>query len=372
MVAAMKIRAPVARRPQSLVLERGWLFPTAVMALLLAGAFLPFHRVGDPLEVATATIAALGLIGASVAAPRWVRGMVAGSVGRIALLGSEPFPEVEEAPPAGRRIVAVALSAAVSMAGTAASAVLLTTFDPSTAGHAVLIVALYANVALLLTHVTPIPPWAGWTLLLAFLDRRPARAENRIDRAVPIAQLLIAAEAAAIVAIGVAASDWMLLVLPTFLIWQGWRQTAIAQADDVISRCLAARRLGAVARRLTTTAVPDEPALLAAARRPSSGALIAVMAGGALYGVVGPQQVAAVVPTAPRTPCREVMIPVGDLQLLRADAPAASALPQLHRYGFAVVVDSGHLGYVKVDDLLQRILMTAAVSQAVRDRSRAE
>lgn len=372
MVAAMQIQAPVAHRPPTLVLGRGWLFPAAVMALFLAGAYLPAHGVGGPLDIATATIAALGLIGASVAAPRLVGGMVAGSPGRVALLGSEPFPEVEEAPPAGRRIPAVALSAAVSVAGTSASAVLLTTFDPLTAGHAVLIVALYSNVALLLSHVTPIPPWAGWTLLLALLDRRAARAQNRIDRAVPIARGLIAAEAAAAVAIAVVTSDWMLLVLPTLLIWQGWRQTAVAQADDVISRYLSARRLGAVARRLSTTAVPDEPALLAAARRPSSSGPIAVMDGDAIQGVVGPRQVAAVPPTAPRTPCREVMIPADDLQLLRADAPATAALPQLHRYGFAVVAGSGPLGYVEVDDLLQRILIAAAVREAVRDRSRGE
>ena len=365
----MQNQAPIVRNPRTMNLGRGWLLPAGVLALILAVSYLPAHGVVGLLDIAAGTIAALGLAGASVAAPRWVRDMVAGGSGSVALLRSGPSAsEIATPPAAGRRIAGVALGAAVSAAGTVATAVLLGTVGSSTAGHAVLVVALYANLASLLSNAMPIPPWPGWTLLIALLDRRGSAAADRMDGAIPIARGVILAEAAALAAVAVAVSDWMLMVLPALLIWQGWIQTAIAQSDDLIDRYLTTRRLGAVARPLTTTAGPDEPAVLAGARRPSARAVIAVMDGDAFLGAVGPRQVAAVSPAAPRTSCRDAMIPADELELLRADAPATAALPQLHRHGFAIVTGSSPLRYVEVNDLLQRILMTAAVARAVRDR----
>ncbi len=365
----MQNQAPIVRDPRTLNLGRGWLLPAGVLALILAVSYLPAHGVVGLLDIAAGTIAALGLVGASVAAARWVRDMVTVGPGSVALVGSGlPAPDIAPPPAAGRRIAGVALGAAVSAAGTVATVILLGTVDSSTAGHAVLVVALYANLALLLSNATPIPPWPGWTLLLALLDRRNPAAADRIDRAIPIARGVILAEAAALAAVAVAVSDWMLMVLPALLVWQGWIQTAIAQSDDLIDRYLATRRLGAVARPLTTTAGLDEPTLLAGERRPSARAVIAVMDGDAILGAVGPRQVAAVPPTAARTSCRDAMIPADELELLRADAPATAALPQLLRHGFAIVTGSSPLHYVEVDDLLQRILMTAAVARAVRDR----
>lgn len=64
------------------------------------------------------------------------------------------------------------------------------------------------------------------------------------------------------------------------------------------------------------------------------------------------------------------MIPVEQMELLRSEAPAASALAQLDRYGFALVTGAGRLRYVEVDDLLQRILLKAVVAQAVRGGTR--
>jgi YHS domain-containing protein len=368
-MSAMQNHAPIERNPRTVNLGRGWFLPAGVLALILAVSYLPAHGVVGLLDVAAGTMAALGLVGASMAAPRWVRHMVTGGSGSVALFGSGPStPDIAPPPAAGRRVAGVALGAAVSAAGMVAAAIVLGTADSSTAGHAVLVVALYANLALLLSNVIPIPPWPGWTLLLALLDRRDAAAPDRIDRAIPTARGVIVAEAAALATVAVASSDWMLLVLPALLIWQAWIQTAIARSDDLIDRYLTTRRLSAVARPLATTAGPDEPALLAGGRRPSARAVIAVMDEGAFQGAIGPRQVAAIPPTARRTPCRDAMIPAAELELLRADAPATAALPQLHRHGFAIVTGSTPLRYVEADDLLQRILMTAAVARAVRDR----
>ena len=359
---------PSVRGARTMTLGRGWFLPTGLLALILAVSYLPAHGVVGLTDIAAGTIAALGLVGASVAAARWVRDLVTGGSGSGALVGSGlSVPEIGPPPAAGRRILGIAVGAVVSAAGTVATATMLGIVDSSTAGHAVLVIALYANLALLLANVTPIPPWPGWTLLLAILDRPNSAAADRIDRAVPIARGVIVAEAAALAAVAVANSDWMLLVLPALLIWQGWIQTAIAQLDDVIDRYLTTRLLGAVARPLTTAAGPDEAILLAGERRPSACAVIAVMDGDAFLGAVGPRQVAAVPPTAGRKLCRDAMIRADELELLRADAPATAALPQLHRHGFAVVAGSSPLRYVEVNDLLRRILMTAAVARTVRD-----
>lgn len=318
----MQQQVPIVRNPHGTNWGRNWLPPTGLLALILAVSYLPAHGVVGLRDIATGTIAALGLVGASVATARWVRNTVTSGSGSVALVvPGLSAPEFAPPPAAGRRIAGVALGAAVSSAATVATIILLGIVDSSTAGHAVLVVALYANVALLLSNVTPMPPWAGWTLLLAILDRRNPAA-------------------------------------------------AIVRSAGLVDRYLTTRRLGAVARPLTTTAGADEPALLAGERRPSARAVIAVMDGDAFLGAVGPRQVAAVSTTAPRTSCGDAMIPADQLELLRVDAPATAALPQLHRHGFAIVTGPSPLRYVEVDDLLQRMLMTACVARAVRDRPR--
>lgn len=90
------------------------------------------------------------------------------------------------------------------------------------------------------------------------------------------------------------------------------------------------------------------------------------MDGDGFLGAIGPRQLAPVSPTDSRTRCLEVMIPVEQLELLRPEAPAADAMAQLDRHGFALVRGTGQLRYVEVNDLLQRMLLTTAVAQAVR------
>lgn len=255
----MQSAAPTTHPPRKLTLGRSWLLPAGLIALILAGSYLPAHGVVGLLNVGAATIVALGLIAASIATPRWIRGAITDRGGNLPLLGSEAARGDKPKESHRRQLVAVALGAAVSAVGSAGLAALLAASDPASTGHAVAIIALYANVALLLSNVIPVPLWAGWTLLLALLDARGAPAEDRVNRAVPIARGVIAVEAAAIAAVAVSSADWTLLLPATLLLWQGWMQTAIARADDMIDRYLTARRLGDVARDLSTTASPDEP-----------------------------------------------------------------------------------------------------------------
>lgn len=366
----MQSAAPTLRPPRTLTLGRGWLFPASLLALILAGSYLPAHGVVGLLGITAGTIAALGLIAASLAAPRLIRGVVTGRSGALPLIGSEPALDAEAPASARRRILAVALGTAVSAAGTAAFAALTLASDPATVRHAVMTIGLYANVALLLSTVIPVPPWAGWMLLLALVDKGGVPPDDRLDRAVPIARGVIAAEAAAVAVVAAIGADWMLLAPAFLLAWQGWMLTTVARADDVIHRFLTARRLGDVATELSTTAGPNESTILAAGRRPSERALIAVTDGDGFLGAIGPRQVAALSPSATATPCRAVMVPVERLELMRSDAPATRALAQLNRYGFALVTGLPGLWYVEVGDLLQRIQLAAAIAQEARRTTR--
>lgn len=361
----MQTRAPIDRTPATLTLGRGWALPAVVLGIILAASFLPAHGVTGVVDILAATVAALGLSAASLAAPRWARSAVLARGGGLALLGSAPVWQAGLEASARRRLAAVAVGAAISAAGVAVTATLLVTVESLTAGHAVLLVALYANVALLLSNVVPMPSWPGWALLVALLDLRGPTAERAVDRAVSIARGVIIAESAAIATLAIGSGDWMLLLLSGLLVFQGWTQTTVAKADDVIGRYLTTRRVGHVAREVSVIAAPDEPALAAIARCVTEGAVIAVQEGNALLGAIGPHQAAAVPPSA-QTRCADVMVSVAQLEMLRSEAPALSALAQLDRFGFTLVLEGGRLLYVEANDLLQRILLTAAVAHAVR------
>ena len=362
----MQTRAPIGRRPSTLTLGRGWALPAIVLAIVLASSYLPAHGVTGLVDVLAATIAALGLAAASLAAPRWARAAVLVGGGPVVVIGVAPGWQAPSVESARRRIVAVAVGSAASAAGLAAAALLLMASEIFTTGHAVLLVAVYANAALLLSNLVPMPLWPGWTLLLAVLDLRPKADEPSIDRAVPIARGVIVAEAAALAALAISIGDWMLLLVAGLLVWQGWLQTTVARADDLIGRYLSTRRVRNVAREVSATAAPDEPALAAIVHRASDGAVIAVRHGDALLGAIGPRQAAAVAPSERRTRCADIMVSVRDLELLRPEAPALTSLPQLERFGFALTLEHGRLGYVEASDLLNRILLTAVVAHSVR------
>ena len=177
---------------------------------------------------------------------------------------------------------------------------------------------------------------------------------------------------AAVVAIMVAGPDrWALLILAVVLIGLAWAWRATAQADVAIRDFLARWPIGAVARPLTTTADLDEPANVINARRPTARIVVAVTDGDALCGVIGPKQLARA-SHGRRMRCRDVMVPVGDIELLRTDAVVAEAMPRLKRFGFAVVSGCTPLRYVEVGDLLEAILVAESVKGIIRDSAGAK
>lgn len=360
----MQPRMPDQRLSAHPTLGRGWVLPAVVLGAILAGAYLPAHGVRGLADTMAATIAALGLIAVSLAASSSARAAVLGHRAGGALLGAAPVQQAGREVSPQRRIAAVAVGATVTAALVAVIAAVVTE-AMLPAGHAVLLVVWYANIALLLSNVVPMPPWPGWTLLIALLDGRGTSDESAVDRAVPIARGVIMAEAAAIAALAVGAGDGMLLLVAALLVWQGRTQITVAQADDLITRYLTTRRVGSVARELSAAVGPEEPARIAAARGAAKGAVVAVRDGSALLGAIGPRQV-AMTPRHQRVRCADVMVLVGEMELLRPEAPASSALAQLDRFGFGLVLDGGRLHYVEANDLLSRMLLTASVAHAVR------
>lgn len=369
-LGGMQARMPIDRTPRTPTLGRGWALPAFVLGVALAGSYLPAHGIEGPVDILAATVAALGVAAISVAAPRWARAAVLGRAGRVSVPGSGPLGRATSEASPGRRIGALAVGAAVSAALVALSEALLLRGGLPPAGHAVLLVALYASGAVLLSNLVPLPSWPGWTLLLALLDRRRASDEPTVDRAVPIARGVIAAGAAAVAALAVGAGEWILLLAAALLVWQGWTRTTVALVDDLIGRYLTGRPLGSVVRGLSAVVGPDEPAVAAAARGAGAGMVVAVREGSALLGAIGPRQ-AAMTPSVRQARCADVMVPVGELELLRPEAPALSALAQLDRFGFALVLEGGPLRYVETNDLLTRVLLAATVAQAVRSGRKA-
>lgn len=358
----MRTTAPTSRPRRTLALGRGWVVPGALVGLFLVGAYLPAHGISGLSDLAAAALTTLGMLAGSIAASRLVRGLLVARPSSLVLIGSGPEQDSGTAASAVRRIAAVVAGATVSAGLTAASAALLASIDPTSPGHAVTAIALFANVGLLLSNLVPAPPWPGWMLLLALLD-------DRLGRAVPIARGIFVAEATLLASLAVIASDGMLLVLAGWLVWHGWIQTAIARADDAIGRYLAARRLIQLAREVSVTAAPEELAMAAARRRDSDHALIAVLVGGGVVGIVGPRQLPG--PSiGERMTCGAAMVPLERLTLLNPDAAATAAVVQLERHGFALLRGGGGaLRGVEVGDVLERLLMTAAVAHTVRQHA---
>ena len=360
----MHTGTPIDRQPGTVTLGRGWALPAVVIGAIIAGSYLPAHGVSGLVSILAATVAALGLAGISIAAPRCARAIVLGRLGSVPLVGSAPVGHAGPDASPQRQIAAVAVGTVVSATLAALSSSLLLTDRLLPSGHAVLLIALFANIALLLSNVVPMPPWPGWTLLQALVERRDDAKDQRVDRVVRLARVIIVGEAGVLAALGIGVGDWLVLFLAAILVWQGWMQTTVAKADATIDHFLAARRVGDLAREFSTTADGDEPAIVAIARRASEQAVIAVQDGETFLGAIGPRQASGVGHHSGRQRCSDVMVSLEQMELLRADAPATSLLAQLHRYGFALVFAGSELRYVEVSDVIQRILVTAAVAQA--------
>lgn len=354
---------PDSPPPAGVALGRGWLWPAAVVTALLALSYLPGHGVRDGLDLLASTMAALGLLALSVAIPRAVRAAVLRDRGPLVLLGASRTTFDRPDRPAGRRLLAIAAGAAVSALAVWAAALLSASLPAERSAHAVSLIVLSVNAWLLLSNLLTAPPLGGWSLLLALLDALGTPPHRRLARARRMGRIGVLAAATVLAAWAVAISHLMLLLAAVVVAWYGWIATAVADANDALSRFLEGRRVGDLLRQVATQFDANDPVAQVIPDVVRNGVALVFSRAG-LAGAIGPRQLARVPPGASALRCEQVMVPVRDLSIMSASASAADLLPQLGRYGF-VIAWNGGFGYVEEHDLLERIVLAADVRRRV-------
>ena len=347
-------------------LGRGWLWPAAVAIALLALSYLPAHGVRGGLDLLASTAAAIGLLALSVAGPRVVRRQVLRDRHPLVLLGAGTTSLDRPDRPAGRRLLAIAAAASVSALAVWATALLASSLPAERSAHAISLIVLSANAWLLLSNFITAPPLGGWSMLLALLDAAGTPAHRRLARARRVGRIGVLAVAILLAATAVAIGHLLLLLVATMLAWYGWIATAVVETDDALGRYLVGRRVGDLLRPVASQFDADEPVSeVVGTRRPTDVALVFNRAG--LAGAIGPRQVASHRAGAQSLPCEEVMVPIGQLSIVPATAPATEMLPLLGRHGFVVGWSACGFGYVEEHDLMDRVLLGADVRRRVTD-----
>lgn len=348
----------------SVTLGRGWLWPAAVATALLTLVYLPAHGLRDGLDLLASTASALGLLGLSVAVPRAARRLILRDGGPLVLFGTAraSLDRADVAP--ARRLLAIAASAGISALAVWAAASLAASLPVERGAHAVSLVVLGVNAWLAVSNLVTVPPLAGWSLLLALLDAVGTPAHRRLARARRVARIGTVTVALLLAALALALGHITLLLVATLLAWYGWIATAVAEADEVLTGFLDRRRAGDLLRPVSSQLETDESVReLIAVRRPTEVALVFSPAG--LVGAIGPRQLGTLSGEAAELPAERVMVPLRELPIVPATAPATELLPLLGRHGFVLGWTAGTLGYVEEHDLLDRVLLAADVRRRV-------
>ena len=350
--------------PGAVALGRGWLWPATVVTALLALSYLPGHGVRDGLDLLASTVAALGLLALSVAVPRVVRGLILRDRGPLVLFGATRASLDRPDRPAGRRLLAIAASVAASALAVWASALLAASLPVERSAHAVSLIVLSVNAWLLLSNLVTAPPLGGWSLLLALLDTLGVPPHRRLARARRVGRIGVLAVAILLAAWAVAIGHLMLLLSAIVLAWYGWIATAVAEAGDAVSRFLDGRRVGDLLRPVATQFYIDDPLSEVSAEVARNGVVL-VFGRAGLAGAIGVRQLAGLPRGVEGLRCEQAMVPIRDLSIVPATAPAADLLPQLGRHGFVVAWAGGGFGYVEEHDLIQRMVIAADVRRRV-------
>lgn len=364
------------RGSTTLAIGAGWVWPTAFVALYVSLVYLPTHHTGPGGgDGFVAALGALYAVGLSVVLPRLIRGGIlraAGSREPIVLLGHSADALLSHTIRPRCRLAAIVTGVLVSTAAALGSAALAGVAEEATYAHALVSLALGANLLIVAAAAVPIPGFTGWALLLALVDAAGIRTDQRVRRAARIAQavgfpgFLLAGLAAGLL------GDLMLSLAAFLLALFTWTRTDVAVGHDAIARFLASHSVGDLARPAASRADADESVADLIERLTDVGVVTLVEVGGALVGAIGPRQLAARDRLRREQRCSELMVPLARLPLLPATTPAAGLVSQVGRYGFALVRGLPPIGYVEASDLLVRILATAGANPGTADAEEGE
>ena len=352
---------PIGARPetQRLALGAGWAGPAVLLAVLLSAIYLPAHAGNaSAADRIIATIAALYVLGFSVALVRIARGAVlrlGGSHEPIVLLGSGADALVDPRIRPRWRLSAVAAGAIVASGVAFAAALVAESVPATTYAHALANLALMANLVLVGGVLLPTPGSAGWALVLAIVDSRGSTADTRVRMASRVAQAIGVPCFVAIALLAGLVGDVALMVVSVLAVIMIRTRCQWAVGHDAIARFLAGHLVGDFARPIDNRADEAEP-LAAVARRAGAEGVTAIEAGGALIGAVGPRQLARQGRAREGERVGPHMVALADIQQLSAANPATGIVPAMARHGFAFVRGPRGLGWVEADDVLAQIL----------------
>lgn len=322
----------------------------SLVALAAAGltvGYLAAHGARGLIDLIAAAIAGLGLLAVAVAAPRIARDFV-----RVRMSSAPGVPlgvPLTESPI--RWLVpqiAGVLATSTMLIGALSVANLV---DGDRAAHAVALAVVAGNALTLLGHLVPLPGFPGWSLLLVCLQLLGTRASRRTSLAATVARIGVSLIAAFIVVVGVVARQPLMLPGSVVLLWYGWSATTGAVASDAVSRLLAGVHAGDLARPVVDQYGENE--LVSAGNDPEDCDRLSLVVGRAgLLGMIGPRQIRR---SARQRWLRaaDVMVPLTALHVSPATLPADQLMPQIARFGFALVWARGGLAYVDEADVIK-------------------
>lgn len=352
----------------------GWVGPAVFVALMLSLVYLPSHHASPrAVDGLVAAVAALYVVGLSVALVRLARGAlmrVAGSPRPIVVLGQGPDTIADPRIPAGWRLAAVLAGTLVAAVGAGVSGWLGMQADDATYAHALANLGLAANLALAGAILVPAPGFAGWALLVAIVDMAGTPIDARIPRT---ARLARAMGIPVVLLVGLTAfvlRDPMLVLLAVMLTMLIANRTGLAVGQDAISRFLAGRVAGDLARPIIGYADAAEAVDTVLMRLPAGAVVTAVDVSGALVGAVGPAQLAGRGREHRGQRVSEVMVGLAQLPLLAASTAAGDLWPMLARHGFVLVRADDGLAYIEANDLLAQIQGASGPSVAAAPADR--
>ena len=314
---------------------------------LITVGYLAAHGVRGLIDLIAAAIAGLGLLAISVATPRIARDYVRRRM-RSAPEASLGLPLAESPIRWLVPQIAGVFATSTMLIGSLSLANLV---DGDRAAHAVALVVVAGNAVTLLGHLVPLPGFPGWSLLLVCLQLLGTRASRRTSLAATVGRIGVSLIAAFIVVVGVVARQPLLLPGSVVLLWYGWSATTVAVASDAVSRLLAGVHAGDLARPIVDQYGEDE--LVSAGNDPEDCDRLSLVVGRAgLLGLIGPRQIRR---SARQRWVRaaDVMVPLSALHVSPATLPADQLMPQIARFGFALVWASGGLAYVDEADVIK-------------------
>lgn len=341
-------------------IDRRWSWAVLAAASLTVG-YLALHGVRGVVDLMAASIAGLGLLAASVAAPRaagdYLRRRMGGRRGTsIGLqLGEAPI----------RRLAPQLLGVLATSSLLIGSAALARIVPAEAAGHAVAVMAVAVNGVALIANLVPLPGLAGWTLLLVALQMSGVRPSRRVPLAATVGRVAAGMLGVSLIGIAFVEQQPLLLIASATIGWYGWTATAAMVLDDAAAWLLAGLRAGDLARPIVDHHREEE---LVDSAPEADNRLALVMGRSGVVGVLGPRQMRRAA-ARPATRAADLMVPLHAVDVVSATTAAEQLLAQIARFGFVLVWLDGELAGADERNLLERALAADIRRRANPDRA---